>query len=94
MNHTEIITITAATVSGAYSLILSYKYFKLKTALQDQMNISKMWQKSSESAFMMAQKQQSRKQTTKENTPAAAESQQGKFSLSPRREAGLVAASL
>ena len=94
MNNTEIIAVMTPTVLGAYSLILSYKYFKLKTALQDQMNISKMWQKSSESAFMMAQKQQSGKQAAKESTSAASESHQGKFSLSPRRDAGLVAASL
>ena len=97
MTQTEIIAITAAAILGIYSLILSYSYFKLKAALQDQQNLSKMWQKSSESAFMMAQKQRSRENSAKETAqtaPATNAVQAGTFSLPQRREAGLVAASL
>jgi hypothetical protein len=58
MTPIEIAGIAATVFSGACSVKLFNHNIKLKTALQKQKLLSDMWQKSSESVFLMAQKSQ------------------------------------
>jgi hypothetical protein len=66
MNLTEM-AIAAAALSVLLSLILFLNNRKLRNALQKQQSQSEMWRKSSESAFMMAQRNKSQDAKAKES---------------------------
>ena len=66
INLTEAVAIAAAISSIAFSLFLFLNNRKLRSALHKQQSQSEMWRKSSESVFMMAQRNKSLDSKAKE----------------------------